>query len=262
VKDIKPGAGSSGFCELNSLGNRLYFSADDGAHGHELWVTDGTPKGTTLFKDIYPGEKGALQNQNYHGYPLFGGRLFFWADDGTHGVELWITDGTPEGTTLLKDIYPGTGRSGPNQITSFGGRLFFSADDGTHGLELWVTDGTPEGTRLFKDINPGNPPAMRTEGSQDFVALGDRLFFAADDGAHGMELWVTDGTPEGTSLVKDLRPGPGGGLKCIQYGQMGCGSFVDFFVHPGGTLFFTADDGVHGYELWALRPCPERGDTR
>jgi len=67
-----------------------------------------------------------------------GGTLFFKADDGTHGEELWISDGTSSGTVLVKDIYSGTSSSSPSHLTTTGGKLFFQADDGSHGAELWA----------------------------------------------------------------------------------------------------------------------------
>jgi ELWxxDGT repeat protein len=263
VKAINPDSGGSYPESFTALGDRLFFTADDGTHGRELWITDGTPEETVLFKDINPGSGGSSPGD----FTALGDRLFFWIDDGTHGRELWGTDGTPEGTVPWREYLGQPENWKVSDLpTAFGDRLFFSADDGTHGFEPWVTDGTLEGTVLVKDINPGPVGALNSSiyrPSPDFYPFGDRLFFMADDGTSGTELWVTDGTPEGTSIVEDLLPGP--------YGSMGCRLIwvrcenipycPGLIAHPNGTLFFVADDGVHGNELWALRLCPDGGDT-
>ena len=84
-----------------------------------------------------------------------GGLVCFTATDGDHGRELWVTDGTTDGTRLVKDIRPGSAGSAPKALTRVGSRLFFTADDGVHGRELWVSDGTAAGTRLVKDLTSG-----------------------------------------------------------------------------------------------------------
>ena len=82
--------------------------------------------------------------------------MFFTATDGTHGQELWKSNGSRTGTVLVKDIRPCPGQyRGPSELTRVGSRLFFAGNDGVHGQELWKSDGTKAGTVLVKNINPG-----------------------------------------------------------------------------------------------------------
>jgi ELWxxDGT repeat protein len=65
------------------------------------------------------------------------GTLFFAANDGTTGLELWKSNGTAAGTVLVKNIRPGSDSSYPSSLINVNGTLFFAADDGTMGFELW-----------------------------------------------------------------------------------------------------------------------------
>jgi ELWxxDGT repeat protein len=223
------------------LEGRLYFNGWEPTHGIELWVTDGTAEGTEVLKDICPGScSGRVGSVEL---VVSGGLLYFLADDGEHGSELWVSDGTREGTRMVLDIRPGPGYSRPWYLTPAANGIYFTADDGEHGRELWFSDGTAEGTAMVDDVRPGPVGADPTH----LVAFGDLLFFSADDGVNGREPWVTDGTPEGTAMILDIRPGPEGSM--LEENNPWPSSIWRPVV-LGDAVYFRADDGIHGRELW------------
>jgi trimeric autotransporter adhesin len=238
LKDLRAGAASSSPQRPVLLGGVVVFSAFDDATGQELWASDGTAAGTVLLKDINPGAASGftpyLAANSGNDQAVIGNTLYFLADDGTTGNELWKTDGTPGGTVLVKDIFPGARSSDIDWMTVAEGRLFFVADDGVHGRELWVSDGTTAGTRMVMDIFPGAGSSV----IRNVRAIGHLVLFSADDGVHGHEPWRSDGSAVGTFLVQDIAPGsaPSNPLD---------------FTAAGGTVYFAADDNVAGTELWA-----------
>src|SRR6266511_2507334 len=125
--------------------------------------------------DIRSGASGAAPNDLTN----VNGTLFFNANDGTNGFELWKSDGTTAGTALVKDIRSGAGDGNPYFLTDVNGTLFFSANDGTNGYELWKSDGTTAGTVLVKDINSGATGSYPTF----LTNVSGTLFFRANDGA-------------------------------------------------------------------------------
>lgn len=180
--------------DLTAAGPFLYFAAAAGDYSSELWRTDGTQAGTGL-ADINPGPPGS----NPTHLTDLNGDLFFAADDGRRGVELWLSDSSANGIYLVKDINPTPGgSSSPGSLVVMRNVLYFLADDGIHGVELWRSDGTAAGTYLVKDVIPGSghPPAL------ELVAGQDRVFFRAGTETSGYDVWISDGTAAGTTRVQ------------------------------------------------------------
>ena len=245
VSDINHQGSSFDFfpVSLTAVGSTLFFVADDGITGPELWRSDGTNSGTRQVADIHPGDGYYYLGpwSSYWKYPrrltAVGDTLYFVADVGDSGEELWKSDGTNAGTVRVSDINPGEDDSGPSYLTAVGDTLFFTATDGS-GYELWKSDGTEAGTFRVSDINYGgsNP--------RELTVIDDILFFAARSSDSGQELWKSDGTSEGTNLVSDIN------VSASYYGAWYSSSFPESLTTVGSTLFFVADDGNSGKELW------------
>ncbi|MFL6201851.1 MAG: ELWxxDGT repeat protein [Thermoanaerobaculia bacterium] len=240
--DLRPGPETSYPRPLGRIGTTALLIASDGAHGLELWAFDGSPAGPALVKDINPGAGDSVYDNGtdlpgYRSFLVAGNRLYFVAQDGISGYELWVSDGTAAGTVLVKDINPGTDGSQPFSFAELNGQLLFRAYDADHGYELWRSDGTGSGTTLVKDIRPGAGISTPSE----LTVLGSWVYFRAYDDIHGSELWRSDGTEAGTTLVRDIRPGMESGLS--PFGPAG-------FSIVGTTLTFFADDGTNGAEPW------------
>ena len=133
---------------------------------------------------------------------------FFIANDGVHGEELWRTDGTKEGTTLVKGIYKGATSSSVSNLFYYNNKLYFSANDGIYGQELWVTDGKEENTKLLKNIYTYVKQSSNPRG---FVAFENEIYFlAADDNISGyQDIWKTDGTESGTIKIYEANTSRG-----------------------------------------------------
>lgn len=183
---VTPAAGYTGAVDgLESEGGLLWFRARRAGSDPRpvLWRSDGTEAGTfPLPADL---SDGVLTPYYRDRFAAIGSRVFFQATDPVHGAELWSSDGTPEGTRMVRDLFPGLPDSHPLWLAAAGGRVWFAANSGPHGTELWSTDGTAEGTREETDIAPG---ALWSEPMWLTPADGT-LYFSADDVEHGRELW-------------------------------------------------------------------------
>ncbi|MCA1683807.1 MAG: hyalin, partial [Actinobacteria bacterium] len=218
VKDVDPGSSpfddspnGSDPANFVALGDTLLFTAND-ANGVELWKSDGTPEGTVMVKDINPDEAINFGRSSPSGLTAVGDKVVFTALEPTSGREPWVSDGTPEGTVLLKDINPaGDSTTDSTTFAPLGGVVFFKAISDIYGAELWKTDGTADGTVIVKDINEGVSDGTPFGNADSMKAWNGSVYFAGDDGTTGEELWKTDGTADGTVLVKDTVPGTVGG---------------------------------------------------
>jgi uncharacterized repeat protein (TIGR01451 family) len=221
--------------DLTAVGDRLFFWVENNQIGSEPWVSDGTPEGTRLLRDIRPGGQSSQDPYASKSSTVLGGRWFFTADDGLSGEELWISDGTTFGTRKVRDISPGPASSQISRLTTGLGQVYFTADDGIHGEELWVSDGTEAGTRMVRDIVPG--PGTSTP--RELAAFGHVVLFSASDPDHGIEPWRTDGTEAGTVRLQDIAPGT-------------TPSSPHGFTASGPNVYFAANDGATGFEPWAI----------
>ena len=245
---------------MTVFNDKLYFAADDGINGAELWSYDKT-NGAVLIADIRAGSDSS--NPNW--LLVFKDKLYFAANDGINGIELWSYDST-NGAVLAKDI------TNPSSITVFNDKLVFGAynsnkrnelmiydptdgsvldgfnvfhptnftvfqdkiyfRDGVSG-ELWSYD-TANGAVLVADINDGSSGSW----PRFLTVFNDKLYFAANDGINGDELWSYD-TTIGAVLVADINEGSDR-------------SRPEYLTVFQDKLYFAADEGINGAELWSL----------
>ena len=215
----------------------LYLTAESAPFGSELWKTNGLPGGTVPVKDLAAGPEDA--NPSYL-TSISASKLIFSARTPTDGVELFESDGTSVGTTLLADLNPGapTEDSNPTGMHSVGGDyVLFQADGGLLGSELYRWDKNL-GVTLVKDISPGVDGSSPADFTTAWMAGKLQTLFTASDGVTGRELWITDGTAAGTNLVKDIHPSDSSWPYELVY-------------NPADQItYFGAVDDLHGAELW------------
>ncbi|MEZ5312917.1 MAG: hypothetical protein R2862_04280 [Thermoanaerobaculia bacterium] len=269
--------------EANGL---MFFFQTDGSNGRELWRSDGTAIGTYMLRDLCRGSCGSRFMARK---PLaaVGGHVFFAANDGVHGLELWVTDGTALGTEMVVDLVAGWESSFPFLLTEASGQLFFLASADDSEVALWRSDGTAKGTYrvsppgvsfanatamlkgqgflyLCDGSKGGNQGLWRSDGTaagtfplaavscvtpyflfepQAALLPGGELIFAGDDGKEGVELWRSDGTPSGTTILSDLWPGP-------------TGSQPQHFARLGSEVVFTAYFPPSVLTLWKTDGTP------
>ncbi|WP_428306785.1 ELWxxDGT repeat protein [Lacipirellula sp.] len=247
------------------IGSRVLFSGATGQTGAELWSTDGSIAGTSIFKDISNSGLPTFIDR-----AEFAGSLYFAA-----GGKLWKSDGTPAGTVDVTTLLFGSGAS-ISGLKVLGDRLYLFAWTDETGRQFWTTDGTQAGTWRMTDIRPADGDYSLS----DLTLVGETLYFSAHDEDDFFHIWQSDGTLAGTSRVTgyspkaDKRPSnvvafgnkllfageddsginpwvvQGGVAQKLDAFTNSIGGQPQSFVEVAGQLFFTADDGSINRELW------------
>ena len=210
-----------------SNGDRIFFTADDGASGPEpwSWMPGSAP---VPLGDLEPGPTGS--NPAVFSLTHANTYSIFAATTTATGREYYRTDGTSP-ATLLRDIAPGPVRSSLGVGHAIGDQIVFPANDIVHGFELWITDGTTAGTNLLIDLVPGT----MSSSPRDFHLFRGKLYFAATTSVGGYGVWTTDGTANGTIRITT-----------VGFGSSRPNLLGEF----AGALWFTADTPGSGAEFW------------
>jgi ELWxxDGT repeat protein len=211
------------------VGELLFMSCSLSASlQRNLWVTDGTFSGLRLVKEL-PSSISAMKELD--------GRLYFQMPTGGVSV-VWRSDGTEAGTVPLASIAPTLEQGDLAGATASGGVLYFRGFTAATGWEPWRTDGTAAGTFMLGDLAPGiGSSALVAQFAM--VSAGGTVVFPAETPDRGAEMWRSDGTPGGTIPLPEILPGP-------------ASSSPRELTPVGARVFFSADDGVHGREPWAV----------
>ncbi len=266
--------------DLFVIGDRAYFSYDDGTRGRELWYAPATGS-AEMVKDISPGRSSS---NPHHFLPRPSNGFLFAATTPDNGEEPWFCGlGASHSMRMLQDIIQGPMSSEPFPLAAWNQTFMFYATTLQHGTELWLSTSRAEQTGILEDIRPGDfgarmPPRVLADASGAYVMqegehtwqlfrydyaegtiravadvveqfgemheLGDILFFGMPDDEHGFELWAYRPGEDGAHLFADLWAGPDS-------------SYPEQLYAWKDALYFSALSKPYGRELWKCDGTPE-----
>ncbi len=223
--------------------NSLYFSAFSYTNAaiNGMYTTNGTLAGTTLLKNIQTRYSGTFVYEGIYFYTKFNNKIIFAVQKGvpnnptTHYVELWSTDGTASGFVKLDSLYGAIDVYQNTSMPEYNGELYFrflnKANNNTS--EVWRTNGTVNNSSYFYTLGISSQISP-------ILVYNNKLFLGAFDSGTGFELYTTDGTIPGTSLLKNINASPSF-----------FGSDPTNFNITCGKLFFLAkDSGNTSRRIW------------
>ncbi len=236
--------GDSDPAELVPIGNAMFFTADDGAHGKEIFKTSPPYRTVDLVTDIWRGSHGSYPRE----LRRIGWMLFFVANDSSSS-EIWRSDPQyhPGSAVKCTDITKNN-LAEIHDLTIVDNTIFFSGNDGESGNELYKLEPPYGSAERVTDITGDAPSTILIYPINDtrpdwITSIGSYVFFAGNIGFSGTELYISKPPYEPTStfIVKDIFDGFGSSLP-------------ENLTVVGTTLFFTANEGIAGRELWKSVP--------
>jgi len=237
VADIASGPqGSSPIAMQIVVDNVLYFRANDGIHGNELWGYDLITGTTQIVADINAGP-----NSSFPGYWLVlvhESIIYFDAGTEEFGRELWAFDINSGEHWMVADINPDEewGQPGDDMELVYGDTLYFSAFNFQFGTELWAHRPANNSTWLVQDTHHGssaNPGWL-----MNFIH-NDILYFTARDMMNVHDLWAHNQSTGETWKVASFGFAP----------FTDPGKNMEYLI--GDTLYFDMEDEINGRELMA-----------
>lgn len=228
--------GYSLISNLMEAGNSFYFMTVKFATNEAiLFKSNGTAGGTVSVKEISPD----YSLNTFPAFAAIGSSLYFSGNDGINGRELWKTDGTGAGTQMVADLNPGSGGSNPVSYTVVGNVLYFSATIDINGdgvaKEAALCKAEGDSATIIRETISDN-----TTNTAFVTAAQGRLYLSSQDAQHGVELWTSDGTFEGTTFFHDINPGSAGSNPLFK---------SSFNTYPA---YFIATSASTGRELYKL----------
>ncbi len=236
VSEVTPGSADPEISNLVQLNGKLYFAASDATHGLEIWRTDPLNMTSQRVTDLAFGSASGVVPLGQKVLCAFQNKIYFNGSNGTIIGELFAYDPSTNSTELVADI-SATTSSYPINLTVIDGKMYFTASTAGFGRELYVYTGSGSPQRLT-DMNPG--PADGVAGPP-FLYKGN-IYFAGNasvsGGTSGFELCRFNPLSGTAEIVADINPG-------VLSSRLG-----SFYSVYADRLYFEADDGIHGRELW------------
>lgn len=230
VNDLQPGVFSSDPTRLTVFNGRLFFMAGDNDNGVELRMYDGLK--VQLVKDVHPGTPDCTPIVYNRSMAELDGKLYFPADDGVKGLELYSVDKNAD-VKLESDINGGQNPSDIDEIISYQGKLYFDATNGADGRELWHYDPVKDHAAIVAYVHAG-------VGSDpdDITECNGKIYFSAYRPDVGRELFEYDPATQSHKLVTDIYVGDTSSMP------------MSIMAHKN-TLYFSALSADYGRELYS-----------